>query len=141
MPPEFWAEVHGAVVHFPIALTCFAWFCDAAVIVCWSRSVAAPLRVAGRCALGVGALSGLPAVVSGLVLTRGVLFGHGAVRWHHVFVWPSFGLLVATAVWSLLTPAPPTRGVQLRRVAVLGVLVGLMSATGYWGGRLALAFP
>ena len=70
----------------------------------WSRLVPEPLRAAARYALGGRALATLPAVVSSLVLTHGVLLGHGALRWHHLVVWPGFTLLVAVATWRVLGP-------------------------------------
>jgi hypothetical protein len=43
----------------------------------------------------------LGAVVSGIALTRGIC-GPRNFGWHHRFVWPALGLLVALAVWRLL---------------------------------------
>lgn len=141
MSPNAWAQLHAAIVHFPISLTVFALCCDAGVMASWSRPLAARLRTASNCALGMGALASLPAVFSGLVLTRGDMLGQGALRWHHVFIWPTFTLLVAAAVWRWLGPEPATRPRHLGRIAAMAVLVGLMSAVGHWGGQLALAYP
>ena len=46
-------------------------------------------------------LGSVPAVVSGLLMTKGSLLGHGALRMHHLFVWPAFALLVGLAVWRV----------------------------------------
>jgi hypothetical protein len=43
----------------------------------------------------LAALGTVPAVLSGLIMTRGVVMGHGLLRLHHLFVWPAFALIVA----------------------------------------------
>src|SRR5258707_12109482 len=53
-------------------------------------------------ALAVAALASLGAVISGIALSKGDLWGRGDFGWHHRFVWPAFGLLVALAVWRLV---------------------------------------
>ena len=36
-----------------------------------------------------------------LALSKGILLGSGALRFHHLFIWPAFGLLIGLAVWRL----------------------------------------
>ena len=38
------------------------------------------------------------AVLSGLALSKGTLPGSGALRMHHFFIWPAFGLLIGLAL-------------------------------------------
>jgi uncharacterized membrane protein len=141
MDPTRWAQVHGAIVHFPLALTFFALFCDGAALTSWSRPGSAVLRASAGYALVAGALGSLPAVVSGLWLTHGVLLGTGDVRRHHLFGWPAFALLIALACWRMVRRETPTRRNHGVFVLLLGGLAGLMAATGHWGAQLALAYP
>ncbi|MFA6959623.1 MAG: DUF2231 domain-containing protein [Opitutaceae bacterium] len=136
-----WAQAHGALVHFPVALSFFALFCETGALIRWHRPVGESLRVAGGFALLVGAAGSCGAVVSGLVLTRGELFGHGELRLHHVFGWPAFALLIALAVWRISLRQRPSRTGQLAYLLPLLLLGVLMAATAHWGGRLALAYP
>ena len=141
MDPALWAQLHGAIVHFPVALTFFAAACDAAAFACWARPISAHLRASAGYAIVCGTLGSLPAVVSGLFLTHGELMGAGDLRRHHLFGWPAFALLIALAVWRLVRRKTPTRRAHGIFVLLLGVLSGLMAATGHWGGQLALAYP
>lgn len=136
-----WAQAHGAAVHFPVALTFFAVLCAAAAQIFWSRPLATQLRAAADFSLWLGALGSVAAVISGLVLTRGEVFGQENLRRHHLFGWPAFALLIALAVWRMARPETPTRRGHGVFLLLLGVLAGLMAATGHWGGQLALAYP
>lgn len=141
MEPGLWARLHGAAIHFPVALAVFAVLCDTAALLWWVRPVAARLLAAGSYGLYLAALGSVPAVVSGLVLTRGDMFGHGALRWHHAFVWPAWALLIALAVWRALHREAPTRREHAAHLAVLWVMTALMGGAGHFGGLLAESFP
>ena len=141
MEPATWAQVHGMVVHFPVALTFFALLCDAAALAAWSRPGSVPLRASAGYALAGGALGSLPAVVSGLFLTHGELLGAGDLRRHHLFGWPAFALLIALVLWRMVRRETPTRRSHGVFVLLLGGLASVMAATGHWGGQLALAYP
>ncbi|MGA3007232.1 MAG: DUF2231 domain-containing protein [Opitutaceae bacterium] len=142
MNSNFWVDVHGATTHFPIALIFVACLSDTAALCLWHKPAAVTLRTAGRYAALVAALGGLPAVVSGLVMTRGEMLGHDrALRWHHLFAWPAFMLMIAVAVWRSLTREQISRHGYAGYVGVLCLLAGLIAATGYWGGELLKAFP
>jgi len=141
MDPALWVKVHGATTHFPIAMTFVACLCDTAALCFWQKPAAGGLRTAGRYAALIAALGSIPAVISGLVMTRGDMLGHGELRWHHLFVWPAFGLLVAVAVWRGLVREQISRRGYAGYVGVVCVLTALIAATGYWGGELLQAFP
>jgi uncharacterized membrane protein len=136
-----WAQVHGAAVHFPIAMIAAAVFCDAIAVFLWHHPAGAQWRTAGAFAVIAAALGTVPAVLSGLFLTRGSVLGSGALRWHHLFVWPAFGLIVAGAVWRSLTRSSLSRRACAGYVATLCIAAALISAAGYWGGELLQAFP
>ncbi|HVW19948.1 MAG TPA: DUF2231 domain-containing protein [Opitutaceae bacterium] len=133
--------MHGASTHFPIALTLVALLCDGAAVCLWHRPARRGLRSAGLAAAAIAAAGTVPAVASGLWLTRGDLLGAGALRWHHLFAWPAFGLIVAAATWRGLAHRQLSRRAQAAGVAAWAAAALLVSAAGYWGGQLLQAFP
>ena len=139
MEPAIWAKAHGAAVHFPIALALGSGAFDTAGFVLGERPRARELHVAGYWMIVVGALGSVPAVISGLLMTKGSLLGHGALRLHHLFVWPAFALLVALAVWRVCTGSQAPRRAFAYYLAVTAGMVGLMAAAGYWGGEMVLS--
>jgi hypothetical protein len=80
----------------------------------------------------------VPVVVSGLVMSKGVVLGHDALRYHHLFVWPSFALIVGIAVWRSLAGDLSTKGVPVAYIATIGLAAALIMGAGYWGGEMAL---
>ena len=141
MDSGLWARLHGAVIHFPVALSVFTVICDTAALFCWSRPVTVRLLAAGGYALYLAALGSVPAVVSGLVLTHGDMVGHDALRWHHLFVWPAWVLLIALAVWRMLRRDAPTRREQAISLAGVWTMAALMGGAGHWGGLLTHSYP
>src|SRR5580700_790457 len=109
MDPTIWAKAHGATTHFPMALAlCSAAF-DAAGFALVRKPIGNDLRAAGYWTMIFGAMGTVPAVLSGLLMTKGRVLGHDALRLHHLFVWPAFALLVALGTWRLVQgrQAPP----------------------------------
>jgi uncharacterized membrane protein len=139
MDPTVWAKVHGATVHFPLALALGSGACDVAAFALGARLRASDLHAAGYWMVVGGALGSLPAVVSGLFMTWGSLLGHGALRSHHLFVWPAFALLVGLAVWRVGTGPGASRRTMGAYLIVVSLTAGLLSAAGYWGGELMIA--
>jgi uncharacterized membrane protein len=139
MDATLWAKVHGAVTHFPIALSIVSVASDVAASCFRGRPIGDELRAAGKFSLWIAALASVPAVVSGLVMTRGEVLGHDLLRMHHAFVWPAFALLIASATWRLLAGRSATpRSLRWHRVAV-AVAAGLTAAAGAFGGEMLLA--
>lgn len=139
MDPTIWAKVHGAATHFPFALVLCSAACDAAGFVFAGRPAARDLHAAGYWTLLAGAFSSVPAVFSGLAMTRGGVLGHGALRWHHLFVWPAFTLLIALAVWRVCLGRRVTRPMFGGYLAAMTLASGLILGVGYWGGELMIA--
>jgi mono/diheme cytochrome c family protein len=125
------AKIHGAATHFPVALLMASLACDGgASLFPGLRG----LRSAAYWTL-IGALLGtIPAIVSGVVMSRGDLLGHDILRLHHVFVWPASALLVALTIWRLTM----RRGSLVYLGAAL-VTTSVMMGAAYWGGELMLA--
>jgi uncharacterized membrane protein len=139
MDSAYWAKAHGAATHFPFALTLVSGALDATGFALVGRPVVRDLHAAGYWTMLLGALGAVPAVASGLLMTRGSLLGHGALRLHHLFVWPAFALLVALATWRVSVGRRATRPMLAGYLLVVVLAAGLMSAAGYWGGEMMVA--
>ncbi len=141
MNPAIWAMLHGASTHFPIALSVMAACCDGAAVVVWNRRSGVGLRIAGTIAVTFAAAGSVMAVISGLMMTRGEVLGRGALRVHHLAVWPVFALLIATAAWRLISRDPTSRRVHAIHTLVLCVAMAMTALAGYTGGELLQGLP
>jgi uncharacterized membrane protein len=134
----FWERAHGGFTHLPIALNFAAAFFDALAFFCRRSSRRREFGAIGYWLVIIGALGSFGAVFSGLVLTKGVIGGTGAVLLHHYFVWPAFTLIVGLATWRFLVGRDPSpRGFTL----YLGIMLlgcSLMGAAGFFGGEMLL---
>jgi uncharacterized membrane protein len=102
------------------------------------KSRRAGLRAAGFYSIVLGAIGSIGAVVSGLVISHGQLWGRGNLARHHLFLWPAFGLLTGLAVWRVVVGShASTRSLKLYMGVAL-TTAALMGAAGYWGGELLL---
>jgi uncharacterized membrane protein len=134
-----WDKLHGAMTHFPIALLLFSTACDFVSVAFKKLTFAQGLRLASFYGLAVAALASVGAVVSGIALAKGEMWGRGDFGWHHRFVWPAFGLLVVLAVWRLVVRDAMSRtGICLYLFLML-LASGFVAAAGYFGGELLLS--
>ncbi len=150
MSASIWADIHGAATHFPVALTLCSGVCDGAGFVLAKKPSSRGLTATGYWTMLGAAAGTIPAVISGLIMTRGTLWGHGALRMHHLFIWPAFGLIIALATWRFfdhvhVTSVLSERSVEAEHsvarrpsfcIYLLGTLLAmsLMLGAGYWGG-------
>ena len=139
MSTVFWAKVHGAAVHFPVALSLSSVALDGVGFALAARPVAYELHRGGRLAMMVGTLGSTVAVISGLLMTKGDWLGHGVMRWHHLYAWPAFGLLVGLTTWRSVTGIQPPRRALGCYLGCAVLAAALVSATGYWGGELLIS--
>jgi uncharacterized membrane protein len=93
---------------------------------------------AGLFTLIAGTLGAFPAVLSGLVLARWEIGGTGALFWHHVFIWPSFTLLVGLSVWRVIVRGKRSKASLFVYLAFAFLAALLVSAAGFWGGEILL---
>ena len=134
-----WDKLHGAMTHFPIALLLFSTGCDFVSVMLKKLPFARELRSVSFYALAVAALASLGAVISGIALSKGDLWGRGDFGLHHRFVWPAFGLLVALAVWRLVVREAMSRFGLCLYLCLMLLASGLVAAAGYFGGELLLS--
>jgi uncharacterized membrane protein len=138
MNQTFWARMHGGATHFPIALLMVSVVFDYAGVLWRDEPRRRDFRTLGFYSLLIAAAASPAAVLSGIALSKGILWGTGILALHHYFVWPAFGLLIGLAVWRLLMRevwSARAHGCYLA-LASLG-LVAMMSA-GYWGGEMII---
>ena len=134
-----WDKLHGATTHFPIALLLFSTLCDFVSVMFKKLPFARGLRLVSFYGLVVAALGSLGAVVSGIALTKGDLWGRGYLGWHHRFVWPAFGLLMALAVWRLVVRCEMSRVGLCIYLLFMLLASGFVAAAGYFGGEILLS--
>jgi uncharacterized membrane protein len=132
-----WEQVHGGMTHFPIALLLFSTVCDLGSILLGER-LSGELRRVSFYGLLVAALSSVGAVISGIALTKGDMWGRGDLLRHHQFIWPAFGLLIALAFWRLVVKERISRPGLCLYLVLMFLASGLMAAAGYFGGELIL---
>jgi uncharacterized membrane protein len=137
--PTLWPKLHGASTHFPVAMAMAAALFDGLGFI-WPESSPrkAQLRAAGYFTIILGALGTFPAVLSGLLMTKGEMMGHDALLFHHLFVWPAFAGLVGLAVWRVMMDDHASSRSFRVYLIMLFVTAGLMAGAGYWGGELIL---
>jgi uncharacterized membrane protein len=135
----FWDRVHGGSTHLPIALALTSVFLDGVASVAPSGRLRESFRFSGYFTLLLATLGAIPAVISGLMLTRWDAAGSGMTLLHHYFVWPSFGLLIALTVWrSMVRHRTSRAGFSIYLIAILATAV-LISVAGFWGGEMVLS--
>ena len=124
---------------FPDRPAMFSTACDFVSVACKKLTFARGLRLVSFYGLAFAALASLGAVVSGIALTKGDMWGRGDFGWHHRFVWPAFGLLVALAVWRLVVRDAMSRTGLCLYLALMLLASGFVAAAGYFGGELLLS--
>ena len=127
------------MTHFPIALVLFSAACDFGSVALKKFAFAGELRKASFYGLAISALASIGAVVSGIALTKANMRGRGELGWHHRFIWPAFGLLVALAVWRLIVKDQMSRTGFYLYLFLMFLTSGLVAAAGYFGGELLIA--
>src|SRR5947199_9968855 len=133
MNPTFWARMHGGATHFPIALLTVSVLFDYAGF--WWRDED---RRREFHALGFYSLLIAAAVLSGILLSKGILLGTGLLALHHYFIWPAFGLLIGLAVWRLVMREHASRRARACYLALASLALAAMMSAGYWGGEMLI---
>jgi uncharacterized membrane protein len=141
MDNSIWLKMHGGTTHFPIALVMASVAFDLAAVIVPENADGtrrAGFRAAGYYTLLLAAMGAIGAVISGLVMTHGQIWGRGNLAHHHAFLWPAFGMVVALAGWRLVVGGRASHAAFRIYLTASIVTGGLMAAAGYWGGELLL---
>ncbi len=130
--------MHGGATHFPIALLLVSVVSDYAGF--WWRE---EKRRREFCAIGfysllIAAAASPVAVLSGLGLSKGIVWGTGMLALHHYFIWPAFGLLMGLAIWRLVISDRASLRARVCYLALASLTLVAMMAAGYWGGEMLI---
>jgi uncharacterized membrane protein len=135
----FWDRVHGGSTHLPIALALTSALLDGVGSIVPSGRFRERFRFSSYFTLLLAAFGAVPAVISGLMLTKWDAVGSGVTLLHHYFVWPSLGLLIALVVWRSIVRHRTSRiGFSIYLIANLTTAM-LISIAGFWGGEMVLS--
>ena len=139
MDAQVWSKVHGAMTHFPVAFAPCAAVFDAAGICVPRKRLSRQFHAISAWLVFIAATVSVPAVVSGLFMTQGRMLGHGALRLHHLFVWPAFAFLIGAAAWRWFSGARMGEGAGFVYSAFIWLSVGFVLTAAYWGGEMVIA--
>ena len=130
--------MHGGATHFPIALLMVSVVFDYAGF--WWRDELRrrEFRAFGFYSLLIAAAASPVAVLSGIVLSKGVLLGTGMLGLHHYFIWPAFALLIGLAVWRLVVGERASLRARGCYLALASIALVTMMSAGYWGGEMII---
>ena len=134
--PSVWSKLHGASTHFPIALMLMSALCDGVSFFSKDAGLRRSYRFTGTITIVLGTFGGYAAILTGLVMTKGQMWGHAALLRHHQFIWPAFALMTGLATWRIVSPTEPSRKAAGIYLALLILSAVLVSGAGYWGGEL-----
>lgn len=138
MSNAFWERMHGGSTHFPFALILASFLFDLLGCVWPAESRRRHFHAAGFCTLLLGAAGSLGAVASGLILTNWTLLGSGLMEKHHLFIWPSFALMIGLAIWRItLGVERPGRAFKVY-LLLMSLTVLLINAGAFFGGEMLL---
>jgi len=132
----FWWKIHGGATHFPVALAVASAAFDLAGWFARREETRRDLHAAGYLTLLLAALASFATVFSGLMAAGWETLGDGLLGRHHLFVWPSFGALVALAVWRLVVGRAVPRWALRWYLLTAVTAATLVTASAYYGGEL-----
>ena len=130
--------MHGGATHFPFTLLLISVVFDHAGFWWRSETRGRELRAVGFYSLLLAAAASPFAVLSGIALSRGVIMGSGALRLHHLFIWPAFGLMIGLAVWRLVACERASRAASGGYLVLATIAAAAMMGAGYWGGEMII---
>jgi uncharacterized membrane protein len=134
----FWERAHGGVTHFPIALIFVATLFDVIWFVRSRSSKSRDFRAIGYWLTILAGVGTTGAVFSGLALSRWKVIGTGLMRLHHLFVWPSFALILALTVWRAAARNEFSQRAFVSYLFAACCACALIGAAGFVGGEMLL---
>ena len=134
----FWSRMHGGATHLPIGLALGAAFFDTLAFVFRNSSKQREFRVTAYWLIIIAALGSFGAVFSGLALSKWTFGGTGLILRHHLFVWPSFALIVGLGAWRLLVGSDTSRRAHALYLGTIILACVFIAAAGFFGGEMLL---
>jgi uncharacterized membrane protein len=134
----FWSRMHGGATHLPIGLALGAAFFDTLAFVFRHSPKQREFRVTAYWLIIIAALGSFGAVFSGLALSKWTFGGTGLMLRHHLFVWPSFALIVGLGAWRFLVGPDVTRRVYALYLGIMILACAFVAAAGFFGGEMLL---
>jgi len=128
--------MHGGITHFPIALVLTSMLFDMLGYVWPAQDRRREFHSVGFYLIVGAAVTSFGAVLSGLVISKWVIMGTGLAAKHRQFVWPAFALMIALAVWRILTGDKASRRGFAVYLATMVLTSALIATAGYWGGEM-----
>jgi uncharacterized membrane protein len=138
MNQTYGARMHGGATHFPFALLMVSVAFDHAGFWWRSEPRRRELHAVGFYSLLLAAAASPFAVLSGLALSKGTIMGTGALRLHHLFIWPAFSLLIGLAVWRLVVREHASSRASGYYLVLATIAAAAMMGAGYWGGEMII---
>ena len=136
MSSIFWARLHGAATHFPIAFIFGAGLFDALGFFCSSKQH--EFRIASYWLLVLSSIGSFGAMFSGLAASKWNACGRGLLLQHHLFVWPAFALIVGLTSWRVALGDSPSKRAFAIYLSIIAITCVLVGAAGFTGGELLL---
>ena len=138
MDSLFWSRLHGGATHFPIAFIFGSALFDSLGFFLRESATRRNFNAMGYWLVILAALGSVGAVISGLLLSKGVIGGSGMMLRHHLFVWPSFAFLVGLGTWRWLVGDTPSHRAFTIYLLLVGLTCLLVTAAGFFGGEMLL---
>src|ERR1700730_163812 len=135
----FWERAHGGLTHFPIALIFVATLFDILSFFRDRSSKRRDFSAIGYWLVILAGIGAVGAVFSGLALSKWQVVGTGLVRLHHLFVWPSFVLILALVAWRVAARNEFSRRALASYLIASCCACALIGAAGFVGGEMLLA--
>ncbi len=135
MPPN----PHPLVVHFPIALLMASAFFE--VIAYWKKREG--FEKAAKWNLALGVLTGIAAVVSGLLAEEGVPqfpVIHETLERHETLAFVTLGLFAILFLWRFFKDGKFFARWRTFYIALAVIGILILGATAYYGGELVYKF-
>jgi uncharacterized membrane protein len=132
----FWIHLHGSVTHFPIAFVFGAALFEILGVICPSKK--REFGIIGSRLLLLAGLGAFGAMFSGLAASKWNPCGKDLLLQHHLFVWPSFALIVGLATWRVAVRGNLSRLAFLTYLSLMVVTCALVGGAGLSGAKLLL---
>jgi uncharacterized membrane protein len=132
----FWIHLHGSLTHFPIAFVFGAALFETLGFICPSKQ--RECGIVGSWLLLLAGLGAFAAMFSGLATSKWNPRGEDLLLQHHLFVWPSFALIVGLATWRVAVRGNLSRLAFLTYLSVILLTCALVGGAGLSGAKLLL---